>query len=209
MIKGLTGVIVILIFSAVVLIAGCAKTVTERVPFGSTMTVSVNFAGNIDFVNSKYYMVIASRSDYQLPLPSPMYEFIEPGIPPADPQVDYYQYYSTWSGYVVVDAGMIYLVPGPFTSSGESYQRIQVGGPVPVGRNQDFHFRLDQLFGDDPPDTIYFDFVSVPATHYIADHLERSGVILQYQGMIASGSGEGGPSGDPSLDILDWTVTIQ
>ena len=193
----------------ITLAGGCAKTMTERVPFGSTVSVSVDFASNIDFSGSKYYFVVASGSDYQIPLPSPKYEFVEPGIPPTDPQVDYFQYYDTWSGYVVVDAGMIYLVPGPFTSSGESYQRIPVGGPIPVGRNISFHFSVDQLFGSSPPDTLYFDIVSVASTHYIADHLDRSGVILKYEGMIASGSDEGGSCTNPSLDILDWTVSIQ
>jgi hypothetical protein len=200
-----------IIFLALVLAlsSGCAKTVTERIPIAATMTVSVNFAGNLDFVNNKYFMVIGNNSDYQMPLSYP-YEFIEPVLDtPLDQQVDYFQYYSTWAGYVTTDSGIIFLVPGPFESTTEANARIQVGEAVGEQTRLSFNFRLDQVFGDSPPDTIYFDFVSVDKTRYLKDHLHVTGAILKYEGMIASGSDEGSSDIDPSLDILDWAVSVQ
>lgn len=200
----------IIVFLFVILVlSGCARTVTERVPFGSRMVANVNFSSRINFSENKYYMVISSNSDYQLPFP-PDYEFIEPGIPPLDPQIDYFQFYSTWSGYVVVDGGIIYLVDGPFASSTETYSRVQVGGPVELENNLSFQFRLEQIFGSELPDVVYFDFVSVDSWNALMDHLaSSSNAIIRYDGMIVSGSDEGDAEIDPSLDILDWSVLIQ
>jgi len=199
---------IILLFICVLALNGCSKTVTERVPIGARLVASINFASNIDYANNKYYMVIANNPNYQLPF-SP-YEFIEPGIPPKDPQVDYFKFYSTWSAYVIVDAGVAYLVPGPFISSTETYSRIQISSPLPIGGNVSFQFRLDQVFGDTPPDVIYFDFMTVDQSRLLMDHLTPpSKSIMKYDGMIVSGSDEGTSSIDLSLDILDWSVSIQ
>jgi len=187
---------------------GCARSVVERVPSGERVVASINFASNLNFAKNKYYMMISSSPAYQLPFYP--YEFIEPGYPPVDPQIDYYKFYSTWSGYVVVDGGMVYLIPGPFTSTTESYQRIQIGGPLGLGRNMSFQFRLEQIFGASLPDVVYFDFISVDESRFLKDHLfPPSKSIMKYEGMIVSGSDEGSSDIDPSLDILDWSVSIQ
>jgi hypothetical protein len=192
-----------------VLISGCSRVVTERVPFGSSIIADVNFSSDINFTINKYFMVISSASDYQIPVP-PDYEFIEPGLPPADPQIDYFQYYGTWSGYCIVDGGIIYLVRGPFASSTESYERVQIGGPVGVEDKLTFEFRIDQIFDSPLPDTIHFDFVSVDPTNFLQDHLTTPGnSIIRFDGMIVTGSDEGNSEIDPSLDILDWSITIQ
>jgi hypothetical protein len=172
-----------------VLISGCSRVVTERVPFGSSIIADVNFSSDINFTINKYFMVISSASDYQIPVP-PDYEFIEPGLPPADPQIDYFQYYGTWST--------------------ESYERVQIGGPVGVEDKLTFEFRIDQIFDSPLPDTIHFDFVSVDPTNFLQDHLTTPGnSIIRFDGMIVTGSDEGNSEIDPSLDILDWSITIQ
>jgi len=191
------------------LISGCASFVTERVPFGTRMTVDVSFSSSINFSQNKYYFVISSDPDYQIPLP-PDYEFIEPGIPPMDPQIDYLQFYETWSGYVVLDSGILYLVSGPFTSTAESYGRIQVGGPLEVTNGFNFQFILDEVYGSELPDTIHFDLITVDSTRFVQDHLTTPNKsIIRYDGMIVTGSDESYPDIDPSLDILGWSVSIQ
>jgi len=199
--------VLILLFA--VSLSGCSRTVTERVPRGEDVSVYFNFAGALDFVDNKYFMIISSDPNFQVPAP-PDYEFVEPGVPPFDPQVDYYEFYKTWSGYVVVDNGIVYLVDGPFNSSAETYSRVQVGGPLPDGTRVNFQFRMDQIFGSDPPDTIYFDFLSVDPGHILMDQVAPPvKSIARYNGMIVTGSDEGSSEIDPTFDILDWSVSIE
>ncbi|MCX5726178.1 MAG: hypothetical protein NT030_03165 [Candidatus Saganbacteria bacterium] len=194
----------------VIFISGCGRTVTEKIPFGDQITFNLNFRGDIDLAGNKYFIVISSQEAFQIPfLP---YEFIEPGIPPADPStiLELYKYYGTWGGYTVVDSGTIYLVKGPFISSGESYARSQVGGITEVNKKLTVSFSLERLFPGSPPPVIYFDFVSVDTSRFLKDHLSPpSQYISAYKNMIVTGSDEADFRIDKSLDILDWVVTIQ
>jgi hypothetical protein len=194
------------------LVCGCAHNVTEKVPFGSRMIVDVNFGGALDLLNNKYFMVLGQDSDYQLPMP-PDYEFVEPGLPVKNTQINYFDFYSTWAGYVVVDGGIVYLYKGPFPASAEGYVRpqpVQIGQIGPGSSKIEFNFIIEQVFGPDPPNTISFDFVSAGHLKYLVDHLTPpSRSILRYSSMLVTGSDEGETGIDPSLNILNWSVMVQ
>ncbi len=200
---------IIAVFCLAVFLSGCAKTMTERIPSGSRIVVSVNFGSNLKYSDNKYYMVISSRDEYLLP--QYPYEFLEPGDHSENPGIDYFDFYKTWAGYVVVNHGMVYLVAGPFVSTTETYTPVQVGGPLSDGRNINFQFSLEALFGPVLPDVIYFDLVSTDSGKILRDHLTPpSKSIMSLDGMIVSGSDEADPEPvDPSLNILDWSISIQ
>lgn len=200
-------VILLLLFTVLI---GCARTVTERVSFGSEITFDINFRGEMDIGNNKYFIVISTDEAYQIPFTP--YEFIEPGIPPTNPSTidELYQYYGTWSGYILVDAGIIYLVSGPFISTTEAYAHTQIGTVTEISEKLAFSFSVDKLFPGSLPSSIYFDFVTVDASKFLKDHLTPpSEYISIYQNVIVTGSDEQDLSIDQSLDILDWVVTIQ
>ncbi len=204
--------IVPLLLFAAIAIGGCAHNVTEKVPFGSSMVVDMNLAAPLDFVHNKYFMVLGVDSNFQIPMP-PDYEFVEPGLPVMNTEINYFDFYSTWAGYVVVDGGVVYLYPGPFPASAEGFVRptpIQIGQISAGSSRMKFDFIIEQVYGASPPDTISFDFVSVDLTKYLADHLtppNRS--ILRYSGMLVTGSDEAESGVDPSLNFLNWSVLIQ
>ncbi|MBU0687246.1 MAG: hypothetical protein KKB81_05285 [Candidatus Margulisbacteria bacterium] len=214
MLKKLTLILIIII--AAVTLFGCARTVTNVITYGNSMSVIVTFRGNIDFFDNSYFMVISSQEAFQIPYdPYEPYEFIEPGLPPTDPTLDYYQFYRTWDGYVILDSsgsGLIWLVRGPFNSTAESYAdytRVQIG-EVTTGSDQwTFDFDLSQLYGTNVPVNIYFDFVSVSeSTSRLQDHLDSNGQIQSYTDSTASDSNSPDTDIDASLDITRYSVTI-
>lgn len=204
--------LMLLCFCALLLF-GCARTVTDKVTFGTSLVVEVNFRGNLDMTNNRYYMIIASTDAYQLPYASDGHQFVEPGVPAFDSTYfDYWQYYRTWHSYVVLDNSATYfLVNGPFNSSGETYVRQSTGNSVSgTTSKMTFNIALSQIFGTTVPPTIYFDFVAVDGpSGYLRDHIQPpSKYISSYSGSDISGTNYT-EYGTPSLDITTWRVYIQ
>ncbi len=199
--------------------SGCARTVTSIVTYGDQMVVEVSLRGTLDINNDRYFMVCSADPNFKIPLPPPdniIFEFIEPGMSPQQGSLsDYYtNYYSTWSGYVVMDPSGFTLVKGPFTLGVDaSREVIATPGDLNTSKIR-FTFPLERLFGASVPDKIYFDFATVPwptgAQKFCADHLTTTNAyISKVSGSIQTiYDGEDG-SVDAALDIVSCTVTIQ
>jgi hypothetical protein len=208
----------IVVFIVVGFSLGCSRTVTEVVTYGNEMTVTVTFRGNLDLPNSDYFMILSSQEAYQIPYDptQPQMEFIEPGIAPTDPAMDYYPYYRTWDGYVIMDnssSGVIWLVKGPFNSSAESYasySRVQIGTFSSSSSQWTFHFTLSTLYGSaELPSNIHFDVVSVStATNRLQDHLTSGLYIKSYRYSTASGVDAENTDIAASHDILSYSLQI-
>ncbi|MFA4858509.1 MAG: hypothetical protein WC901_07090 [Candidatus Margulisiibacteriota bacterium] len=197
---------------------GCSRTVTEVITYGNEMTVTVTFRGAVDQPNSDYFMILSSQEAFQIPYDptQPQMEFIEPGIPPTDPAMDYYPYYRTWDGYVILDhsgSGVIWLVKGPFNSSAEtyaSYFRVQIGTFTGTSNQWSFHFTLSTLYGSaELPSNIYFDIASVgTATNRLQDHLTSGIYIKSYRYSTAIGSDAENSDIPASQDILSYDAQV-
>jgi hypothetical protein len=199
-------------------LAGCAETVTPVTTYGSQMVVEITLRGPFDISANRYFLVVSSNPSFRVPLPPPddlNYEFIEPGsIPQQGSIADYYtNYYSTWSGYVVLDPAGYNLVPGPFIR-GQATTREVVASLTDITSKLKFNFRLDRIFGAAIPDPIYFDFVSVAwpsgTAKFARDHLTTTNAyISSISGSTQTIPDENIGSLDPALDILNCTVSIQ
>lgn len=201
-------------------VSGCARTVTQYVTYGNQMVVEVTLRGTMEASANRYFMVLASRSDYSIPLPRPDnidYEFIEPGTEPrlGSPEAYYTNFYSSWEGYCVVEPGGFFLADGPFIQ-GAALTRESLSSLGEISTKIKFNFRLSQVFGASVPDTIYFDFVSVPwpadDSKLPADHLTSTNAYIssaRVSGSTQTVEDEPNYSLDGSLDILNCTVTIQ
>jgi hypothetical protein len=202
---------------------GCAKTVTN-VNFDAQMVVTVTLRENADLTNNRYFMVLADTPSFKVPLPPPnnvlggiSYEFLEPdGTLPRDGtslEAYYTNYFSTWSGYVVLDNGSYFSVPGPFL------QNAPVSRPTPFayftpGNNKiSFNLPLNRIYAI-IPNNAYFDFVTVewPLTDrkISRDHIESTNAyILTQKGSSQTILDAADPSINGSLDILTVEVTVQ
>ena len=200
-------------------VMGCAQTVTQLVTFGDQMAVEVALKGNMDVNANRYFMVVSSNPNYRVPLPPPDIisdapEMIEPGMVPAtgSPEAYYTNFYSTWSGYIVLGPGGYYLVKGPFTLN-QTPTREVLSGLGEIGTKINFSFRLKRIF-ETVPDQIYFDFISVPwpsgQAKIPSDHLpSTNNYISKAVGSIAAVI-DGEDNGvDGSLDIISCRVEIQ
>lgn len=196
---------------------GCARTVTSVITYGDEMSVEVSFTDTMNMTSNYYYMVISSQEAFQIPYDpyDPLVEFIEPGLPPSEPGVDYYEYYQTWDGYVILDntgSGVVWLVNGPFTSSAESYAdytRTQIGEITQLSDKWTFNFDLSQLYGSAVPTTIYFDFITVAsATKIVQDHLGANAYITSYADSTSDGSDDTTVDVDASQDIISYSVVV-
>jgi len=192
--------------------------VTQYVTYGDQMVVEVTLRGTMDVNANRYFLVLASRSDYKIPLPPPdniTYEFIEPGTEPRlGSSVEYYTgFYASWEGYCVAEPAGYFLVDGPF-SQGVSVTRESLSNIGEASTTMRFNFRLSQIFGTSIPATIYFDFVSVPwpnsQPRLAADHLTSTNAyISKVAGSTNPVTDDANDSLDASVDILKCTVTIQ
>ncbi len=199
-------------------LSGCAETATPVTSFGNQMVVEVTLRGPIDVNNNRYFLVLSDNPSFKIPLPPPenvTYEFIEPGMTPLQGAVaDYYlYYYSTWSGYIVLDPSGYSLVKGPFLQ-GQTTTRETVSGLGEVSSKIRFVFLLDRIFGPVLPATVYFDFVSVswPTSYakFARDHLTSTNAyISSIAGSTQTIPDENNSAIDASLDILNCVVTIQ
>lgn len=212
------GVISLLLFG--LLVAGCARTVTQYVDYGRQMVVEVDLRGTAEVTSHRYFLVLSSTPDFKIPLPPPAEkldapEFIEPGMTPVLGSAEAYfsNFFSTWSGYVVIDFGGSFTVKGPF-AIGSSVTREVFSGPEDLSSKIKFIFDLSRIFDTSIPDNIYFDFVAVNwpegQPKIPQDHLESTNALIsKILGSIKEISDEENPDLDPSVDILKCTVTIQ
>ena len=202
------------------LLFGCARTATQIVTYGDEMVVEVTLRGTVETGASRYFLVLASVPEFKVPLPPPDLiescpEFIEPGMTPllGTPEAYYTNFFSSWSGYVVLDYSGYSLVKGPFVM-GQPVTREAFAGLGEINNKISFNFELARVFGGSIPDTIYLDLVSVPwpagSAKIPADHLTSTNVyISKAAGSTLTVVDEQNSALDPSLDILQCTVTIQ
>lgn len=202
----------------VFILAGCSKTVTQIITYGDQMIVDVTLRGTMEVNANRYFLVLASTESYRIPLPPPdgfNVEFPEPGTAPQQGSMaDYYtNFFSTWSGYVVTEPGGYFLAPGPFILN-QPVTREALSSLGEIGTHIRFNFSLSQIFGDNVPDIIYFDFVTVSyppdGAKMPADHLTSTNTyIRKLSGSTLTVTDDDNLSIDPSLDIKSCTVTIQ
>jgi len=201
------------------IISGCAKTMTPIVSYGDQLVVDVTLRGNVDIVNNRYFLVMSDNGSYNLPLPYPYIidatpEFIEPEIAPQIGSREAYftNFFSTWSGYVVVDATGFSLVKSPFVMTAiPSREVLENLGEVSTKLH--FSFRLGRLFAT-VPDYLYFDFVTVPwsntAPKTPSDHLPSTGNrVSKVLGTDVSISDDSNSSLPASQDILNVRLQVQ
>lgn len=203
----------------ILLIPGCARTVTQIAPSGAEMVVQVTTRGTVEATANRYFLVVGSSSTYyvQLPLPQPggtRDELLEPGTTPMYGSMEayYYNYYSTWTGYVVTEPGGYFLGKGPFVF-GTPLTREVLSTAAPSGSVFTFTVRLEKLFGANVPDTIYFDVLTVPwvtgAEKLPADHLMMSNYVSKVAGTELTINDDSDPTIAPSLDLNKVVVKIQ
>ena len=199
--------------------SGCAKTVTQIVTYGDQMTVEVTLRGNLDNDANRYFLVVSNDPNYKIPLPSPDLiedapEFIEPGDTPSigSPEAYYTNFYSTWSGYIILEPGGFFLVKGPFVIDQATTPEV-LSNLGEVSNKINFSFRLGRIF-DTVPDNIYFDFVTVPwpdgEAKIPSDHLPTTNnYISKISGSIKTINDSEDSDLEASLDIVDCRVEIE
>jgi len=199
---------------------GCARTVTQIVTYGEQMTVEVTLGGTVEADASRYFLVLASNPNFKIPLPPPNIiadspEFLEPGTIPLLGSIEAYytNFYSTWAGYVVADAGVYFSVKGPFVLN-QAATREFISNLSRGTSRLTFNFSLDRVFGSSVPDIIYFDFVSVPwpigSQKIPADHLESTNAyISKISGSTITVDDDENDAVEPSLNIIKCVVTVQ
>ncbi|MFH1825986.1 MAG: hypothetical protein ABH823_01670 [bacterium] len=211
--------ILLFVVCCLLLISGCANTVTQIFEYGDEMQVTVALRGNFDATNNRYFLIIGSTENYSVPLPRPdldpdIPELFEPGTTPVQgtEEAYYTNYFSTWAGYVILDDDLQYhLAKGPFVL-GETITREVLSSVDEAATTLTFSFRLGRMFTAVPSD-IYFDFFSVAwvdgQTKIPSDHLPSTGnEISKVSGSIVTVT-DGEDSGlDSSLDILSLRAEI-
>lgn len=201
------------------LLVSCARTVTQIVTPGDEMLVEVTLRGTLDADANRYFLVVSTSENYSIPLPSPDLnmdtpELIEPGTTPTTGSEEAYHtnFYSTWSGYIIIDPAGYSLVRGPFAAD-QTPTREVIANLGEASAKISFSFRLGQIF-ETIPDQIYFDFITVSwpdgAQKIPDDHLPSiNNYISKISGSIVPIDDGEDSELDPSLDILDCKVEIQ
>lgn len=197
----------------VILTTGCAKVVTPVFEPGKHITIEINYKGNIDTVNNKYYILFNNNSAPLLPF-MPV-QFVEPGETPADPSQDYYgQYYPAWKNYIVLDGNSFYFIPGPFTSEATPTKEVIATWSGADSKQILLTFNISKL--GTLTDRLNFDFVSVDKTSkLVKDNLSplnsspSTYYVFTISDTTATGSDEETPGITESMDILDWRVLVQ
>ncbi len=204
----------------VIFVLGCARTVTQVEGYGDEMKIEVTLRGTAEITANRYFLVLSRDANYKIPLPPPDIvedapEFIEPGMIPqiGSPEAYYNEFYSTWSGYIVLESGGYFISKGPFVID-QVAERVFFSGLGEIGSKITFSFRLDRIFETDIPDSIYFDFVSVPwpdgEEKIPADHLPSiANYISKKSGSILTVDDEADMDLAPGLDIRSCRVEIQ
>lgn len=209
--------ILILMF-CVVLIAGCAKTITPIVDYGEQMIVKVTLRGTMDQNNNRYFLVLSSNNGLKIPLPPPDnidYEMIEPGSIPTYGSLEAYytNYYSTWGSYIILDPAGYSLVNGPFVL-GQATTRETLELINQVSAVVTYRFDLGKVFGATIPDNIYFDLVTVDWPNGLqklaADHLTSTNALIsKVSGSIVEIDDGSDYNLEPGLDIINCRAEIQ
>lgn len=209
--------LVISLILALLAVAGCSRTVTSIVDYGSQLTITANFRETIDLTNNRYFVVFSTVEAYSIPLPPPdsTDEFLEPGVAPrvGDMSTYFSKYYSTWAAYIIVDSLGYSLARGPFIAT-DPVVRQTFAGLGTVGSSLSFTLRLDQIFGTNVPQNIVFDIIAV---EYPADSLkllrDRTSPpvrkIEKTRGSVLTESSGSYTSIPGSLDITSWTAKIE
>jgi hypothetical protein len=212
--------LLILLALCVLFITGCAKTVTQIVSYGEEIAVEVDLRGDFDASTNRYFLVLSSDPNYKVPLPQPDIiedapEFIEPDMTPEIGSIEAYftNFYSTWSGYLILDPGGYTVVPGPYAVN-QTLTRETVAPLVNISSTISFRFQLERIFGANIPDQIYFDFVAVPWPNGLEkipkDHLPSSNnAISKITGSIEEVIDQQDSQLDADLDILKCRIEIQ
>ncbi len=201
------------------LLGGCSRTVTTIPTYGSQMMVEVDFRQTIDVTKNRYFMIISTNESFSYPILPPegttLDEFLEPGDNPVTgDKSDYFtKYYSSWYAYIVLDNMGFSLANGPF-SAATPVTRTPLSSLSYPSNTVMFSVRLDQIFGNNVPDRIYFDIISadypVNAQKYLKDRLAPpTQSISKIAGSILTRVDEVKPDIDPSLDIIGWSVQIE
>ena len=200
------------------LVCGCARTVTQIVTYGDQLVVEVTLRGTLEVSANRYFLVIGTGEAFKVPLPPPdniAYEFLEPGTTPLLGAIaDYYtNYYYSWDGYVMTEPGGYFLVDGPFVLN-QPTTRETLADLGTINNKVKFNLRLSQIFGNNVPDQIYFDFVTVnwPVANakMSADHLASTNAyISKNAGSNITVTDEDNPALPAALDIRECKVTIQ
>jgi hypothetical protein len=204
---------------SLLLVSGCARTVTQIAPSGAEMVVQVTMRGTVEATANRYFLVVSGTSAYkvQLPLPQPggtRDELLEPGTIPMYGSMEAYfnNYYSTWTGYVITEPAGYFLGQGPFVFGASSTREV-LSTTAPSGSFFNFTIRLEQLFGANVPDIIYFDILTVPwvtgAEKLPADHLMMSNYVSKIAGTELTINDDPDSSVPSSLDLNKVVVKIQ
>lgn len=204
---------VICVLSFVICSCGCAKVVTPVFKAGKTITIMIDYKGNIDPIQNKYYILFNNDSAPNIPF-MPI-QFVEPGDIPSQPDVDYYgQYYSTWKSFIVLDGNAFYFVRGPYTSEAVPTREVFATWSGAQTKQIMLSFNISKL--GTLTNRLNFDFVSVDkATKLVEDNLSSLTsslspyYIFTISNSTVSGSDEVVPGIRDSLNILDWRVLIQ
>jgi len=204
---------IIVILSFATMLSGCAKVVTPIFTAGKHITMEINYKGNIDTINNKYYLIFNNNSAPLLPF-MPV-QFVEPGETPAQPDVDYYgQYYPTWKSYVVLDGNSFSFVKGPFTS--EAVPTKEVIATWSGAQSSQIFITFDMSRLGTLTERLNFDFVSVDKTSkLVKDNLSplnsspSTSYVFTITDTTATGSDEATPGIPESVDILNWRILVQ
>ena len=209
---------VVLLLSAIIGLSGCARTVTPVITYGEELRAEVTLRGTAEVDPNRYFLVVGDSSALKTPPPPPdnlTFEMIEPGTTPIQGLLaDYYtNYYSTWSGYAILEPAGYFLVKGPFLIS-QTTTRESLGATGAASNKLLFNFTLSRIFGAAVPDRIYFDVVTVPWPNALArvaaDHLSATdNYISKIAGSIVTINDVSDGSLDPALDIISVKVETQ
>ena len=210
--------VISLVLVLLVLVAGCSRTVTSYVSYGSNLTVEVNLRANLDVSKYRYFMVFSTQEAISFPILPPegttLDEFLEPGDAPrvGDNTSYFANYYSTWTSYIVLEDGGYFLAKGPFVAT-NTVTREPLAPLSSISNRLSFNVSLSRLFGPSIPDTIYFDIIAVeyPTNDlkYMRDHagppIRR---LSKISGSILSGTNPTLPTIDGALNLTTWWVRV-
>ncbi len=180
---------------------------------GKYITIEIDFKGNIDTIQNKYYMFFNNNAAPQIPF-MPI-QMVEPGDTPSQPDVDYYgQYYSTWKNFIVLDGNAFSLVKGPYTSEAVPTREVLATWSGADSKQILISFDISKLGA--LTERLNFDFVTVDkATKLVDDNLSplnsspSTNYVYTISNSIASGTDEVTTGISSSEDILNWKVMVQ
>jgi hypothetical protein len=202
-----------------IVLSGCAKTVTPLVNYGEQLLVTVTLRGTADPSANRYFLVLSADPNYRLPLPPPNQlseapEFIEPELTPVTGSREVYftNFFNSWAGYLIAEPLGFTLVKGPFSLSQVPTREVQQGLGA-LTNTLTFSFRLSKVWST-VPDKIYFDLVTVPWPSGVekvpADHLPTTNNnISQLAGSIVSIDDPQDPGLEAGLDIINLRLEVQ